>query len=189
VHFITERTNFSFDVGGGNTWIVGGQHGQLNGGPNFQIGGGYNFSRRFSLLAEFMNHDLGIDHSVIQAHGVSDGTADLWSVTLNPKWSFAISGPVGGYLIGGGGFYRLNEKFTVPAGDVVVFDPFVGGVLVPANRVVESDHTAAGGVNGGLGLTFDLGRSGVQFFAEARYHHAFTHPTTQLLPLTFGLRF
>jgi len=48
----------------------------------------------------------------------------------------------------------------------------------------------AGGVNGGVGVTVDLGHGGTKFYTEIRYHYAATHGArnTQILAMSFGIR-
>lgn len=103
-------------------------------------------------------------------------------MTLNPIWRFRIGGPVGGYIIGGGGYYQRQERFIIPG---QAFIPFFG--LVEADQEIHQNDDA-GGVNIGAGLTCNLGW-GTKFFVEARYHHIFTPGAdTQIIPITFGLR-
>jgi hypothetical protein len=46
------------------------------------------------------------------------------------------------------------------------------------------------GYNAAAGITFRVGDSYVKFYAELRYHHAFHRGIdTQVLPLTFGIRY
>jgi hypothetical protein len=127
-----------------------------------------------------MNSWLGLTNQALQQNGAVDGDANIWSVTLNPIWRFRIGGPVGGYLIGGGGYYqrvyRLIEQQQV-------IDPVFG----PLDEEVHQT-TDAGGVNIGMGLTCNLGW-GTKLFVEARYHRIFTSGNdTQIIPVTFGLR-
>jgi opacity protein-like surface antigen len=197
VHIVTYESyarNWSIHLGGGNTWVVGGLHGQVTSGPNFAIGGGYDFTRHLGLRLEFLQHELGIDDSVLRVLGVQDGRARVWSLTLNPVYKFGIYRRFKGYVTAGGGFYRRTLEFSTIVGTalVPVFDPFFGfegNALVPIEQETGSFHSSAGGLNGGFGLTFEISRN-IGFFAEARYHHAFTHPSdTQLLPMTIGFRF
>jgi hypothetical protein len=43
--------------------------------------------------------------------------------------------------------------------------------------------------NIGGGVTYRLGESGVKFYTGFRYHHAsYRHVSTNIVPLTFGIR-
>jgi hypothetical protein len=128
---------------------------------------------------------MGATNSAIQQNGALDGDASIWSVTLNPVWRFRIAGPIGAYLIGGGGYYQREMRFDEP---VTVFVPtFHGGFDETGVETVRQTDDA-GGVNIGGGLTWNWGW-GTKFFVEARYHYIFTSGTaTQIVPVTFGFR-
>src|SRR6185437_4807363 len=138
----------NFDVGGGPTSVLGPSGRNLNDGGNFTMGAGYNFNPRAGYVLEFSNSWLGVSDTALQNNQAIDGSAQVWSVTLNPIWRFPIGGPVGGYLIAGGGFYNPGIA------TVRQFDD-------------------AGGLNAGAGLTCNLGW-GTKLFVEARYHYLFT---------------
>jgi hypothetical protein len=173
---------WNFDFGGGPTTVVK-SNSQLNGGSNFTFGGGYNFNPRLGWVLEFSNNWMGVTNQALTQNNAVDGSANITSITLNPIWRFRLGGPVGAYIIGGGGYYQREMRFVVPAGQE--FIPFVG--FVPVNEEVHQyDYT--GGVNIGAGLTFNLGW-GTKFFMEARYHYIFTSGgATEIIPVTFGLR-
>jgi len=175
---------WNFDFGGGPTAIAG-SNSDLTSGSNFEFGGGYNFSPQAGWVLEFMNDRLGVSDSAIQRDGAIDGDAYVWGVTLNPIWRFRITGPIGGYLIGGGGYYNREERFDVP---VQVFVPTFHGGFFETGTETDRQYTDAGGVNIGGGLTWNFGW-GTKLFVEARYHYIFTSgKATQIVPVTFGLR-
>jgi hypothetical protein len=185
---------WNFNVGGGVTPTVGDISSRLNTGGHFTVGGGYNFTRSLGVTLEYMYTGLGVDRSVLRSLDVPDGSAHIHSITLNPVWRFKTSGRFGGYAIVGGGYYRRTVEFTQPTTAIVtIFDPwwgYLGPAVVPANQVLGSVTSNAGGVNAGLGMTIDLGHSGAKFYSEVRYHYAATHRArnTQILPVTFGIR-
>jgi len=149
------------------------------------MGAGYNFNPRAGYVLEFSNSWLGVSDTALQNNQAIDGSAQVWSVTLNPIWRFPIGGPVGGYLIAGGGFYERQTRFDEP---VQIFVPtFHGGFYIPGIATVRQ-FDDAGGLNAGAGLTCNLGW-GTKLFVEARYHYLFTSGyATQMLPVTIGLR-
>jgi len=176
---------WNFNIGGGPVPLLGSTGNQLNDGWNFTVGGGYNITPRLGFIFEFMDSGFGLTDSALQRNGAVGGDGSVWSLTLNPIWRFRIGGPVGGYLIGGGGFYEREDRFDVP---VTVFVPtFHGGYYASGlDRMRNIDDT--GGVNAGAGMTCNLGW-GTKLFVEVRYHYIFTAgKPTQLLPVTFGLR-
>jgi len=152
---------WNFNVGGGVTPTLGDISSRLNTGGHFTVGGGYNFTSSVGVTLEYMYTGFGVDRSVLRALDVPDGNAHMHSITLNPFWRFKTAGRFGGYVIGGGGFYRRTVEFTQPTTAIVtVFDPwwgYLGPALVPANQVLGSVTSNAGGVNAGLGMTIDLG--------------------------------
>jgi len=66
-------------------------------------------------------------------------------------------------------------------GVIDIIDPwwgYVGSAIVPANQIIGSVSDNAWGLNGGGGVTYGLGQSGAEVFAEVRYHYyAHTTPT------------
>jgi hypothetical protein len=176
---------FNADIGGGPTTVVGSSRDQLNGGANFTLGAGYNFTPRTGFVFDFMNTSLGVTNSTLQQNQAISGDASIRSVTLNPIWRFRISGPVGGYLIGGGGFYEREISLDEPT---QVFVPTYHGGFYESGVVTVRQYDDTGGLNVGAGLTCNLGW-GTKFFVEARYHYIFTSGTpTQIIPVTFGVR-
>jgi hypothetical protein len=91
--------------------------------------------------------------------------------------------------------------FTQPTvGLVESIDPwrgYLGSAAVPAavpaavaaNQVLGSLSDNALGENGGGGVVAPLGRNGVTFFAEVRYHWVNTPMrSTAVTPVAFGVR-
>ena len=173
---------WTVDVGGGPTSVLDGSNSGLNGGGNFTIGTGYNFTPRIGLMLEFSNSWLGLNDDRLLANGADSGDSNVWSVTLDPIWRYRITGPVGGYLIGGGGFYERDDRFWQP-----VFVPTGGGGGFIAETSMHQ-HDDTGGLNIGAGFTCNLGW-GTKLFVEARYHYIFTSGTpTKIIPVTIGFR-
>jgi hypothetical protein len=57
------------------------------------------------------------------------------------------------------------------------------------NIVTGSTSADAFGENIGGGVTYRLGEGGLNFYTEFRYHHASYHKvSTNIIPLTFGIR-
>ena len=176
---------WNFNFGGGFTPVAGSATNDLQNGYNFTVGTGYNFTPRAGFIFEFMNSGFNLSDQALQSHNAVDGNASVWSLTLNPIWRFRIGGPIGAYIIGGGGFYQREERFTEPT-SVFVETPHGGFTESGFEDVHEFDDT--GGVNAGAGLTWNVGW-GTKFYVEARYHYVFTAgKPTQLIPVTFGFR-
>jgi opacity protein-like surface antigen len=190
-----QTTNrFTFNVGAGFTEPVRHSDGRLDHGFNINAGAGYNFHPNFGLIGEFGYNWLGLAESALTAAGVPDGSARIYSLTLNPIVRLNPEGRFDAYLIGGGGYYRRTVELTEPTiSTVTAFDPFWGvffPVAVPTDVVLGSFSQNKAGLNFGGGFTVRVkGDSNTKFFAETRYHHLFTSPVrTNMLPVTFGLR-
>jgi hypothetical protein len=186
-----DHGKWNVNIGGGPGFPSGDLSSFVNTGAHVVIGGGYNFSRFVSMDTEVMWHDLPVNDAT-RAHFQSPSvSARQYSWTVNPI-VHARLGKLGGYIIGGVGWYHRSGETAVP-GFGVVCDPYwswwfgcaVGGVnIVTASRTVD-----AFGENIGGGLTLPLGRGGAKFYTEIRYHHAsYDKIATDLLPLTFGIR-
>jgi hypothetical protein len=183
---------WTFNVGGGPTAAIGTMHNRLNTGWNFNAGGGLNVSNPFAIVAEFGYNSFGISDQALAAINVPGGSARIYSVTINPMLRFGYDQRIGGYVIGGGGWYRRTVEFTQPTTALVpFFDPwfgYFGQAAIPANQVIGSRTQDVGGANIGAGFTVGVAQ-GAKFYTEVRYHwmNAGAHNTT-VLPVTFGLR-
>jgi hypothetical protein len=187
----TEYSKWLFNIGGGVGFPLGDISNFVNDGGNFVIGGGMNFSRWFGIDTEYMWHDLPINSRTKALLTTPDASARQHAWTFNPI--VHLEGhKLGAYLIGGIGWYHRSGETTVP-GVGVVCDPYwswwFGCTLGQVNFVTGSRSSNAFGENIGGGITYRLGESHAKFYTEVRYHHAgYNRVSTQLLPLTFGIR-
>jgi Outer membrane protein beta-barrel domain len=195
-HAQYEVPRFNFNIGGGIGFPLSSTSDFVNEGANFVIGAGPNFARAFGMNAEFMWHDLPVKRGVINELRVPDASARVYSVTINGILRVPTHGHLGIYGIGGGGWYHRSGEATAPAlvpGTVcpsfwVWWGECVNG-LWPGNVVLGSSSSDAVGGNIGAGLTLGLGEGSLKFYTELRYHHASHNKvSTDILPLTFGLR-
>ena len=187
---------WNFNIGGGVGFPLSTTSDFVGNGANFVVGGGPSFTRYLGANAEFMWHDLPTKDSVVNALGVPDAHAREYSVTLNGILQNPGTSRIGAYIIGGGGWYHRSGKVTAPAlvaGTVcpafwVWWGTCVNGVW-PANIVIASASSNSFGGNIGAGMSVRIGETPVKVYTELRYHHAsHNHVDTDLLPLTFGLR-
>jgi Outer membrane protein beta-barrel domain len=175
-----------------------------NFGVGFTAGAGYNMSPRNAFVGEFMWNRLFPSNSAITPlrlalHSRSlKGYGNLIAFTGNYK--FELRGKsLGTYFIGGGGFYYRSVTLSqeVVTGTTIACTPeWVFWGFVCSSGVVSSDQTlastssAAPGFNAGMGFTIKVGEPRYRLYFEARYHYAATTPAnTQLIPITFGIRF
>ena len=187
---------YNFNIGGGPGFPLGKTSDFAHTSYNFVVGGGPNLIPHVKLNTEFMFHGLPVQHNIIHQLGLSDVKGRLYSLTGNLIVGSSIGGRKNAYLIGGGGWYRrtIEAKQTVLSiGEVCEpwwwWDAQCVNGIVSSEVTVGSRTSSAGGFNVGGGLLFQLGDSTAGFYAEVRYHRAFTrNGETSVLPLTFGLR-
>ena len=190
--------SFNFAVGGGPGFPLGTTAELVHSSYDFVVGGGPNLRPHVKMDVEFMFHGIPVHQAIIQQVGVSDIKGRLYSLSGNVMVGTSAGGTKGAYLIGGGGWYRRTLEATqtvLQKGTVCA--PFwewwnvqcVNGIY-PTDVTVGSRTVSAPGFNVGGGLTFGLGESRAALYVEVRYHRAFTRSTdTDVLPLTFGIRF
>jgi opacity protein-like surface antigen len=183
---------YLFNIGGGVGFPLGDLGRFVNNGGNVVIGGGYNFIKNVGVDTEFMWQDLPINSATKQLLLTSGASARQYSWTFNPIVHFPLGARLGAYAIGGIGWYHRSGETTTP-GVGVVCDPFwswwYGCTLGSVNFVTASRSENSFGENIGGGVSVLLGEGHTKIYAEVRYHHAgYNTVSTQILPLTFGLR-
>lgn len=178
------------EAGGGFTAPLGNSSGDLTYGWNFRGGLGYNVNPRVAVLAEYEFDRNKIPAAILEQVGTPGGNVHTWSLTLDPEWKYKTSGNWGGYIIGGGGFYRQLTSFTEPVLAQGIYCTFFYcyPIYYTTNVVVSHYSSNQGGLNIGTGLTFGNWNQ-AKFFAEARYEWLDTPSHgTQIIPVTFGIR-
>jgi Outer membrane protein beta-barrel domain len=188
--FQSRWDRLAVEAGGGFTAPLGNSSGDLTWGWNFRGGLGYNFTRKFAVLGEYEFDYNKIPAAILQQVGTPGGNVHTWSLTLDPEWKYKTTGNWGGYIIGGGGFYRQLTSFTVPvlAQGLYCSYFYCYPVYYTTNEVVSHYSSNQGGLNIGTGLTFGNWNQ-AKFFAEARYEWLYTPGHgTQIIPVTFGIR-
>ena len=156
-------------------------------GGNVTLGAGWMLSKWAGVLAEYQFNDNKIPASVLAQVGTPGGNIHTWSLTLDPILYYKRSGRVGGYVTGGGGFYRKVTSFTEPV--PYIYCDYYGFCYEGSENAVVSHYSSnQGGLNLGTGLTFG-GWNRAKFYAEARYVWVDTpERSTDIIPVTFGLR-
>ena len=184
----TADRKWNFNAGGGFTTPAGATGNTVDGGASASVGAGYNFNKTLGIVGEFDYNWLGVNSATLNSLGAQNGTAHVWSLTANPIVRIPLGHRIGMYFIGGGGLYQRRVEFTTPTTETV-FSPFFGAVSVPADQLLGSATSTAGGLDGGGGFTYSLGESGASLYVESRYNHAFTHGSgTDYVPVTVGVR-
>jgi hypothetical protein len=184
--------DFAIDLGGGFNAPIGNDTPYITWGGNFTAGGGLHFTKRISLLAEYQFIGDKLPGAFVAAGGGNGGNAHIWSFTLDPVLDLFPKRTNSVYVTGGGGFYRKLTSFTVQE-----CCDFYG---YPVDIVTNHFSSNQGGLNFGGGITHRLsgtyGDGTMKLFAEARYLYLKTPSitetnglgTTELIPVTFGLR-
>jgi hypothetical protein len=184
--------HIAIDLGGGFNAPVGNDTPYITWGGNFTVGGGLNFSKRFALLGEFQYLDNKLPGAFVAAGGGQGGNAHIVALTVDPIIDLLPTRVNSIYVTGGGGYYHKSTNFTVEE-----CCDFYG---YPVNVTANSFSSNQGGLNLGLGITHRLGGvygdGKMKLYAEARYVYIHTPAitetnglgTTELLPVTFGVR-
>lgn len=183
---------WNFNIGGGVGFPQGQLSNFINSGGNFVVGGGYNVTKYLSTNGEFMWHDLPVNSNTLDTLQTPGASARQYALTFDPMVHFPLGNKLGAYAIGGIGWYHRSGETTTP-GVGVICDPYwswwYGCTIGTVNFVTGSSSANAFGENIGGGITYRLGESGFKVFAEFRYHHAAYHTvSTNIIPLTFGIR-
>ncbi len=167
-------------------------------GYSINLGGGWNFNDRFGVLAEYNFNRANIPTNTLTNIGEPDGNVHVWSLTLDPIVYLKTSGHIGGYVTGGGGFYRKLTSFTEPVYVGDYCDYFYGCYPQYENVTLSHFSSNQGGVNFGAGVTYKPNADGKgKFYAEARYVWVDSPAssasnvgtgTVSMFPITFGFR-
>jgi opacity protein-like surface antigen len=187
-----DESRFLFNVGAGVGIPQSNLSSFVNDGANVVVGGGYAFTSKFGVDTEFMWQDLPINSRTKQFLQTPGASARQYAWTFNPIVHFPLGRHFGVYAIGGIGWYHRSGETTTP-GVGVICDPYwswwYGCTLGSVNVVTGRTSADAFGENIGGGLTFRLGEGRTKLYAEARYHHAgYNRVATDIVPLTFGIR-
>jgi hypothetical protein len=186
-------SHIAAEAGGGFNRPVGYTRSFATWGGNLEFGGGWNFNQRLGALIEYEFFDNKIPGKYLSNVDVPGGHIHTWAFTMEPTYNFKTSGSLGGYVIGGGGFYRRVTTFTIPEEEDEGF--FIEDVNVPVAHYSSNQ----GGVNFGAGVTWKLfgEDSNTKVFGEVRYvwvdspkTNVYDLPdgTEGFIPLTVGLR-
>jgi outer membrane protein with beta-barrel domain len=135
----SEYHHLTFNVGRGFTAVTGSILDRLDHGGNVEAGAGLNFNSVLGVLGTYSYQGLGITRSALNAVNQPDGSARVFTLTIDPKISIPIHGH-SFYLLGGGGWLRRTVEFTQPTlATTIVFDPwwgYIGPAVVQVNQVL-----------------------------------------------------
>lgn len=189
--------HIAIEAGAGFDAPVGNAKNAQTFGYNIKLGGGWNFNHHLGVLLEYEFNRTGIPNNVLAAIGAPQGDVHVWGITLDPVYYYKTGGSWGGYVTGGGGFYRKLTTFSQQVDLGLVCD-FFGCFDQIANQTLFHFSSNQGGLNIGTGITHNLGDSGAKIYAEARYLWVNSPSssgtqvgsgTVSIIPVTFGIRF
>ena len=196
-------SHLAFEAGAGFTAPIGNTaHGWETYGYNIRAGAGWNFDKRFGALIEYQWNRDKIPGSTLTAlaneSGLNQplgGNVNTWSFTLDPIIYQPFTTSFGGYVTGGGGFYRKVTNFTAlfPGCSYYYCSYFPS--------TVAHSSSNQGGLNFGVGFYWKaFGEdSNTKLYTEVRYvwvdspvasnEDPFGSGTQSTIPVTFGVRF
>jgi hypothetical protein len=192
-------SHLAIEAGAGFTAPVGNdvRDGYDTWGYNITAGAGWNFTKRFGALVEYQFNRNKIPGATLAAIGAPGGNINTWSFTVDPIVYLPLTKKFGGYVTGGGGFYRKVTNFTAPEEEEYCYYFCEVGY---ANETIGHFSSNQGGLNIGLGGYWKaFGEdSNAKLYAEARYVWVDSPSATattngegteELIPVTFGVRF
>jgi Arylsulfotransferase (ASST) len=112
--FENRWSHVAFEAGGGLTAPIGNDHPFVTYGYNLTVGGGWNFTKTFGTLVGYQFNRNKIPGATLAVVGAAGGNVNTWSFTVDPIYHYGHLGKWGGYVTGGGGFYRKVTNFTDP---------------------------------------------------------------------------
>lgn len=172
---------YTFLIGGGLAQPLGNTYHYNTPSWGFQVGGGRNFNKNVGVMAQFDWDTFGLNGRTLSQQSFIyfgdpdpsdnglDANAHIWSISLDPTYSFGGDAGLGAYIVAGAGFYHKVTNFTLPEQGEQC-DYYYGCYPVEANVNVDTYTSNAPGFNGGFGLTYKASRfSNARFYGEVRY--------------------
>jgi hypothetical protein len=179
----TAFSHIAVEAGIGFASPLGNTTDQNSTGYSFLLGGGWNFNKH---LAAMLASECGTANC---PYGVT-GNTHAWSITAEPVYNIHGKGKFGGYVTGGGGFYRLLTSFNTPVDLGEECSIYYGCYEAYGNALIDHYSSNQGGFNVGGGVTWkpNVDQHG-GIFADVRYEWLdSTGNATEILPVTFGYR-
>jgi hypothetical protein len=194
LHAQDRLRHVTFGAGAGFSFPTGQLENHADTGFNFVATGGARFNSRLSVNLDFALHYFNVANSL---HSPTAGVdfslgsmVRVWSLTVNPTYQFFRGEKFTTYATGGYGLYNRQLQLPAPGPataaacnafwDICVSNSPSGAALSGNINPYKGGYNVGGGVNFG---------TRTKFFVETRYHHMFTtNSPTELIPLTFGVR-
>ncbi len=204
--YTSNWSHVAIEAGAGFTAPVGNTtHGWETYGYNVRAGGGWNFSKRLGALIEYQWNRDKIPGSTLTQLAIQSGSSvpfggnvNTWSFTIDPIIYQPFTKSFGGYITGGGGFYRKVTNFTAPVLGLSCYYYCYEGYFP---TTIAHSSSNQGGVNIGVGGYWKaFGEdSNTKLYTEVRYvwvdspvasnSDPYGSGTQGTIPVTFGVRF
>ena len=176
--YTSRWSHLAVEAGAGFTAPVGNTaHGWETYGYNVRAGAGWNFSKRLGALIEYQWNRDKIPGSTLTALAIAKRLQRAISAATStpgpsPSIQLSISPSrkrFGGYVTGGGGFYRKVTNFTAPVLGLSLHYYYCYDGYFPSTIAHSSSNQ--GGLNIGVGVYWKaFGEdSNTKLFTEARY--------------------
>jgi hypothetical protein len=164
------------ELGYGTNTAAGASRTLQSFGWNYRIGAGYRMNRRLAVLIEY-NFDRFRASQALASLPIAyppenyaiayPSTIHLWSFTLEPTVQYFSTSRLGGYVIGGGGFYRKVMTGNFPG---LLPGPNLSLVDSGPQGKINLFSNNAGGANFGAGFAWRVwDHSNTKLFVEGRY--------------------
>jgi hypothetical protein len=191
-----EFNKWSFNVGGGASLTNGTTHTYVrSGGLIAAAGFARNYSKYFGLRFDFQYDNLPLRTSALELGQTTGATSHVYSFLFDPIINFQVTKLWSGYIVVGASYYhrsgKLDNSTALPGSACNGFFTWWGNCFnasLPLSGDFLSAHQNQAGENFGGGVARKVGGS-AEIYAEFRYLHG-THSgiTTDLRPITVGVR-
>lgn len=187
--------NWTFNVGGGVGLTNGTTTKFARSGAVAAAGVARNYSKYFGLRVDFQWDNLPLRNSALALAQAPGATSQVYSFTFDPIINIPVNKIWGGYFVFGPSYYhragKLDSSSVVPGSPCNEFWNWWGTCFngsVPINRQFLSASENEFGLNFGGGITRRITNK-FELYGEFRYLHGSGNGrTTDLRPITVGLR-
>jgi opacity protein-like surface antigen len=187
---------WTFNVGGGASLTNGTTRNFVKGGGGVAAAGvARNYASYFGLRADFQWDNLPLRTSALQMAQAPSASSRVYSLMVDPIFNFPLPRRWSGYALIGPAFYHrsgsLDSSTAVPGSACNAFYTWWGSCFnasLPLNKSFLSASLNQFGLNFGGGVAHKI-RPNVDLYFEFRYLHGkHNNITTDLRPITVGVR-
>jgi opacity protein-like surface antigen len=189
--------NWTFNVGGGASLTNGTTQKFVRGGGGIGAAGvARNFSQYFGFRADFQYDNLPLKQSALLSAQAPGASSEAYTLMIDPIINIPASKDWGGYIVFGGDYIhrsgKLDSSTALPGSGCNPFFTWWGNCFdrsLPLNGKFLITSQNEFGYNFGFGLTHRITER-IELYGEFRYLHGSKNGiTTDLRPITIGVRF